>query len=65
LSAAQRLLDDFRRADGRTDLGSVVRNLRDNVKDLAKAHAAIEEVIADVRRQIDTLPPERHRKNRR
>jgi hypothetical protein len=65
LSVALRLLDRLHRADGRTDREPVVRNVREHVKELASAHAAIEELIADVRRHIDALPAECHRKDRR
>jgi signal transduction protein with GAF and PtsI domain len=53
LSAAQRLLDQYRRAAGETDRDAVLRSLRHNVDDLSTANAAINEVIAEVRRQID------------
>ena len=65
LSSAQDLLAEVRRADGRTYRGPIVRKLRDQVKGLAATHAAIEGVIADVHRHIDTLPSESHRKDGR
>ena len=53
LSAAQRLLDEYRGIGGETDRDALLRNLRDNVNDLSAANASIHEVLAEVNRQID------------
>ena len=57
LSAAQRLLDEYRLANRDMSRKSVVGNLRENVRGLTAAGAAIEEVLAEVRRQIGALAP--------
>jgi hypothetical protein len=64
LSAAQRLLDEYRLANREMSRKSVVRNLRENVKGLAAAGAAIEEVLAEVRRQIGALAQSNRREKK-
>ena len=64
LSDAQRLLDEYRRADGRPAHEALMGNLRENVNDLTTANAAIQEVLAEVRRQIDVRPAGNRRKRK-
>ena len=52
------------RADGRSGHDALSGILRKNVNDLAAANAAIEEVLTEVRRQIDLRPADRHRKHK-
>lgn len=65
LSAAQRLLDEYRRLCGPTDREALLRNLREKLNDLTAANSAIHEVAADVRRRIDHVPARSHRKDKR
>lgn len=64
LSAAQRLLDEYRGANGQTGREAIIRNLRENVNDLTTANASIQEVIAEVHRQIAVRPAGSHRKHK-
>lgn len=55
LSAAQRIVQNFGRADDRPSRQGAIRNLRMHVQDLVAANAAIQSVLIDVSRQLDDL----------